>query len=90
MHVRMKTTISGLRDGEPWPARGEVTDLPDDEATHLISTGLAEPLAEAVEAAVAPSEVETAATTDKPRRTRKTPPAEKPADESGPAGPAEG
>ncbi|WP_060952398.1 DUF7302 family protein [Streptomyces hygroscopicus] len=42
MKVRMKATISGTRDGQPWPARGGVLDLPAEEAEHLIAAGLAE------------------------------------------------
>ncbi|AEM87084.1 hypothetical protein [Streptomyces violaceusniger] len=42
MKVRMKATISGTRDGEPWPQRGGVVDLPKEEAEHLIGAGLAE------------------------------------------------
>ncbi|MEU6344480.1 hypothetical protein ABZ883_26430 [Streptomyces sp. NPDC046977] len=42
MQVRMKTTLSGTRDGQPWPARGELVDLPDEEAAHMVSVGLAE------------------------------------------------
>lgn len=43
MDVIMKSTISGTRDGEPWPARGERISLPDGEATTLVRTGMAEP-----------------------------------------------
>lgn len=46
MRVRMKVDISGARDGKPWPARGEVADLPDDEAAGLCESGMAEPVAE--------------------------------------------
>lgn len=42
MRVRMKVTISGTRDGQPWPERGGVKDLPDDEAKHMVAAGLAE------------------------------------------------
>jgi hypothetical protein len=42
MRVRMKVAISGTRDGESWPARGGVVDLPDDEAEHMIAGGLVE------------------------------------------------
>jgi hypothetical protein len=41
MRVRMKVAISGTRDGESWPARGGVVDLPDEEARHMIAGGLA-------------------------------------------------
>jgi hypothetical protein len=42
MQVRMKVTLSGTRDGETWPPRGELVDLPDAEATHMVRAGLAE------------------------------------------------
>lgn len=41
MQVRMKVTISGTRDGQPWPPRGELVDLPDGEAEQMIRGGLA-------------------------------------------------
>lgn len=43
MDVIMNSTISGTRDGEPWPGRGECISLPDDEAASLIRTGMAMP-----------------------------------------------
>lgn len=42
MRVRMKVTISGTRDGKPWPERGGTVDLPDDEAKQMVAAGLAE------------------------------------------------
>jgi hypothetical protein len=42
MRVRMRVTISGTRDGEPWPERGSVVDLPDAEAKAMVAGGLAE------------------------------------------------
>ncbi|WP_406398807.1 hypothetical protein [Streptomyces uncialis] len=41
MRVRMRATLSGTRDGVPWPPRGGTVDLPDDEAQHLLRAGLA-------------------------------------------------
>lgn len=41
MQVRMTVTLSGTRDGKDWPPRGELVDLPDDEAEHMIRAGLA-------------------------------------------------
>lgn len=38
----MKVTLSGTRDGKDWPPRGELVDLPDDEAQHMVAAGLAE------------------------------------------------
>ncbi|MFJ2733688.1 hypothetical protein [Streptomyces sp. NPDC087317] len=43
MRVRMKVTISGTRDGQPWPERGQSVDLPDHEAEQMVSAGLAVP-----------------------------------------------
>ncbi|MGW0647889.1 hypothetical protein ACWD4T_03635 [Streptomyces umbrinus] len=42
MRVRMKVTISGTRNGEPWPERGGIKELPDGEAKYMIGVGLAE------------------------------------------------
>ncbi|AKN71232.1 hypothetical protein QR97_27890 [Streptomyces sp. PBH53] len=42
MRVRMKVTLSGTRDGEAWPPRGELVDLPDAEAADMVAAGLAE------------------------------------------------
>jgi hypothetical protein len=43
MRVRMKATLSGTRDGKDWPPVGGSVDLPDDEAAHLVTAGLAAP-----------------------------------------------
>ncbi len=45
MRVRMKVDISGTRQGQEWPPRGSVIDLPDDEAAGYCSAGMAEPVA---------------------------------------------
>ncbi|MFS8200480.1 hypothetical protein ACLVWQ_17560 (plasmid) [Streptomyces sp. CWNU-52B] len=72
MRVRMKVTISGTRNGEPWPERGEIKDLPDGEAKYMIGVGLAEELADedggeaAEENAADPGEPEKAAGRRKP------------------------
>lgn len=59
MIVRLKGDISGTREGQPWPPRGSVVDLPDDEAAKLCATGMAVPVpADEVEAAVMPDDVE--------------------------------
>ncbi|MGA5330955.1 hypothetical protein ACPCJT_20220 [Streptomyces griseoincarnatus] len=62
MRVRMRVTISGTRDGEPWPERGSVVDLPDDEAKAMVAGGLAEEASSepAEEQAVNPAEPEKA------------------------------
>ena len=44
MKVRMKGDVSGSRNGVPWPARGEVMELPDDEGAQLCASGLATPV----------------------------------------------
>lgn len=44
MKVRMKVDVSGSRNGQPWPSRGGVVDVPDDEGAHLCSAGMAVPL----------------------------------------------
>lgn len=43
MRVRMRVNMSGTRNGERWPTRGQVVDLPDREAKRLIANGLAAP-----------------------------------------------
>ncbi|MFF4576914.1 hypothetical protein ACFY15_00655 [Streptomyces sp. NPDC001373] len=49
--------MSGTRNGEPWPRRGEVTELPTAEAAHLVGAGIAERVADTppVETATAPA-----------------------------------
>ena len=49
MKIRLKTEITGLRNGVPWPAVGETTELPDNEAAGMCAAGLAEPVAEKAE-----------------------------------------
>ena len=44
MKVTMLCKVSGTRDGQDWPDRGEVVDLPDDEAKATIAAGLAAPV----------------------------------------------
>lgn len=39
MKVELRTEFSGLRNGEHWPKRGEVVDLPNDEAVELLNAG---------------------------------------------------
>lgn len=39
--VRMKTGITGYRDGQPWPAVGETIELPEAEAAGLVANGYA-------------------------------------------------
>lgn len=80
MKVRMRVSISGTRDGEPWPPAGQVVDLPDEEARHLCEGGLAVPAVEdndGPETAVTPSAPETAAGTGVTAETPEAPAAEK-------------
>lgn len=44
MKIRMKTTVSGHRDGEPWPRRGETITVSDEEGKALCEQGLAAPV----------------------------------------------
>lgn len=43
MEVRLLVEITGTRDGKPWPPRGNVIDLPDEEARHMIAAEQAVP-----------------------------------------------
>jgi hypothetical protein len=38
----MLIQMSGSRDGEPWPDKGEEGDLPTAAAAHLVAAGVAE------------------------------------------------
>ncbi len=44
MLVKMRTEISGLRDGIPWPLVGGTIDLPRDEALAMLENGSVEPV----------------------------------------------
>lgn len=46
MKIRMKTHITGTRNGAYWPPAGTEIELPQGEATDLCTAGLAEPVAE--------------------------------------------
>ncbi|MEK9524648.1 hypothetical protein MIU24_35595 [Streptomyces venezuelae] len=46
MRVRMKIKISGTRDGQEWPDRGDEIDLPEDEAEQLLRYNAAEAVTE--------------------------------------------
>jgi hypothetical protein len=65
MRVRMKTDVSGSRDGRAWPKRGETLDVSDTEGADLCGSGLAVPAADSddTEKAVAPDDSETRALT---------------------------
>ena len=44
MKIQMLVEMSGTRDGKPWPSRGNIIDLPDDEAAVLCSQSVAVPV----------------------------------------------
>lgn len=46
MKIRMHSALSGLRDGAPWPAKGEEIIVPDAEGAELCAAGHASPVAE--------------------------------------------
>lgn len=66
MKIRMKIEVSGTRDGQPWPERGETVEVSDGEGAQLCAGGLADPVRdEKVETAVPSKEdVETRELTD--------------------------
>lgn len=41
MKIRMIVEMSGSRNGQPWPKRGQTVDLPTGEAQHLVDSGIA-------------------------------------------------
>ena len=67
--VLMLVSISGTRDGQDWPARGELATLPADEAAAMTAAGLVEV------AAIEPGgdDVERAADVARPRARKGTP-----------------
>ncbi len=72
MRIRMKVEISGNRNGQAWPALGEVVDLPGAEAAQLCAAGMAETVNGVTEKAV-PQTAETTKTPE-PEVTQKPPP----------------
>ena len=57
MKILMKVAVSGTRNGVPWPPRGAVLDVDDNEGAQLCAGGLAEPVPDdQVETAVPPTE----------------------------------
>lgn len=67
MKIRMKADISGVRDGHPWPRRGETVEVPDHQGADLCASGLAEPVADTdadAEKAVSPESEKRTVTTD--------------------------
>ncbi|MEY4373220.1 MAG: hypothetical protein RL219_1989 [Actinomycetota bacterium] len=74
MKIRMKVDISGTRNGEPWPAQGEIIDLPDDEAQSLIDNNMAEAVAKTKAETAAVEPAEETAVVKRTTRARKTAP----------------
>jgi hypothetical protein len=74
MQVKLIAQISGTRNGEDWPAPGELVALPDDEAASLIQNGFAiDPDASDEETSTAPDgDVETATPPAKKSAAKKT------------------
>lgn len=69
MKIRMKVAVSGTRNGVPWPPRGAVLDVDDNEGAQLCAGGMAEPVPDdQVETAVPSTEdVETRELTESER-----------------------
>ncbi|MGY0060858.1 hypothetical protein ACWY4P_30660 [Streptomyces sp. LZ34] len=42
MRIRLLGDVSGLRNGKPWPKRGTIITIPDDEGDALCASGMAE------------------------------------------------
>jgi hypothetical protein len=44
MRIRMLAQMppGALRNGRPWPGKGQVEDIPTGEALHLVASGIAE------------------------------------------------
>jgi len=57
MRIRMLVQMpeGASRNGEPWPAEGEETELPTAEAAHLVDSGVAEEVVDQDEAAQQPT-----------------------------------
>lgn len=53
MKVKLNVGLTGTRNGEDWPAKGEVVDLPDAEAVDMLNAGLALPVKDEAEQATA-------------------------------------
>lgn len=64
MRIRMKVGLSGTRNGQDWPAVGEIADIPTGEAQHLVASGIAEEVTGDEDGRGQVSEVETAAAPD--------------------------
>jgi hypothetical protein len=42
VNIRMLVEMTGTRDGQPWPRKGEEAELPTAAAAHLVASGIAE------------------------------------------------
>lgn len=71
MKITMLVEMSGTRNGQPWPPRGKVAELPTAEAAHLVAAGIAEQAGEVETAAAPPAETAAVPESEKP-----SPPAE--------------
>lgn len=60
MRIRMKADVSGSRNGQPWPGRGQTLEVSDAEGADLCAAGIAAPVAadedDDVETATAPDD----------------------------------
>jgi hypothetical protein len=65
--IRMLVEMPGTRNGEPWPAKGEVAELPTAEAAHLCSCEVAEPAEDAEETEQASGQPRRGRRSSKPR-----------------------
>lgn len=90
MKIRMKVQMSGTRNGQRWPKRGEIAELPTAEAAHYVAAGIAEQVTDkppAPETATTPTaEVTTTpptATTEPPAATKRATSARKPRADKG-------
>lgn len=79
MKLRMKTDVSGSRNGQEWPPRGKTLDsgkfgLSEAEVQRYVRAGIVEPAGRDTEAAVPdPGDVETATVDTQPKRRGRPP-----------------
>lgn len=79
MKLRMKTDVSGARNGQEWPPRGKTLDsdkfgLSEAEVQRYVRAGIVEPVGKDAEAAVPDSsDVETATVDTRPKRRGRPP-----------------
>lgn len=68
MRVRMTADISGSRNGVDWPKRGEVLELPNEEAKDYLNSGLVEAVKGNEEQHAVPADDDVETATPKPSR----------------------